>query len=487
MSVVPSVVPPALPLVAAVAGVEADLDRLLGSAAVADAGDLDLADAAEALARVRAKLAAVDAAVVRRFTASGIWAGDGSRNAKAWLRTHTRAGHGEVAARARVADLCARHRHLAARLADGTVSTEHLRAVADAHAWVPALSSALDAAEPAIADYAACHTPQELRRFLSALLIRVDAAAVDDADAHRLHERAGLDVATLMDGWVQVAATLPPDIGATFLACLQSAGLAVRRADGATPADHQTDRGPGSTGSASASTASASTGAASDGAASTGADGQVCDRRPRRIRNLDALARLLAAAEASLGPSRLPDVRGSRPVVQITVTPAELARLAEHADPADAADAADALQLALDDRPTAALAGANGAVTVPLGPAGARRIACDAAIRRLVVDPGGAVLDVGRTTRVISPAQRAAVTHRDTGCRWPGCDCPIDEIHHIVHWAHGGPTDLANLVGLCWWHHHEVHERRWRITGHPDHRLEFHPPDGVGRALTPAA
>jgi hypothetical protein len=58
---------------------------------------------------------------------------------------------------------------------------------------------------------------------------------------------------------------------------------------------------------------------------------------------------------------------------------------------------------------------------------------------------GGAVsqpLDVGRTGRVIQPAQRNALVVRDGGCVFPGCDRPPSwcEGHHLVHWLDGGPT-----------------------------------------------
>jgi len=51
------------------------------------------------------------------------------------------------------------------------------------------------------------------------------------------------------------------------------------------------------------------------------------------------------------------------------------------------------------------------------------------------------------------------VVHRDGGCRFPGCDRPPGwcDAHHIVHWAHGGPTALDNLVLLCRPHHRLLH------------------------------
>ena len=107
----------------------------------------------------------------------------------------------------------------------------------------------------------------------------------------------------------------------------------------------------------------------------------------------------------------------------------------------------------------------------------ARRILCDAKVTPVVLDGHGQPLDVGRTKRTVTPAQRKAVAARDRGCAHPGCDktprrC---QVHHIRHWIHGGETNMANLVMLCHGHHGEIHESGWAVRmrhGHP----EFIPP-----------
>jgi 5-methylcytosine-specific restriction endonuclease McrA len=33
------------------------------------------------------------------------------------------------------------------------------------------------------------------------------------------------------------------------------------------------------------------------------------------------------------------------------------------------------------------------------------------------------------------------------------------EIHHLHHWADGGPTNLDNLALICWHHHQLIHAR----------------------------
>jgi HNH endonuclease len=87
-------------------------------------------------------------------------------------------------------------------------------------------------------------------------------------------------------------------------------------------------------------------------------------------------------------------------------------------------------------------------------------------------------LEVGRATRVIQAAQRAALAVRDRGCVFTGCTRPLAwcDAHHLRHWLHGGPTDLANLALLCRAHHRAVHEGGWQLTRGPDGQLTATPP-----------
>ncbi len=88
------------------------------------------------------------------------------------------------------------------------------------------------------------------------------------------------------------------------------------------------------------------------------------------------------------------------------------------------------------------------------------RLSCDADISRIALDPDGHVLDLGRTSRTVTPAQRLALIARDRGCIVRGCrrrhtEC---EAHHLWHWALGGPSDLTNYALVCHLHHHQLHE-----------------------------
>jgi len=101
-----------------------------------------------------------------------------------------------------------------------------------------------------------------------------------------------------------------------------------------------------------------------------------------------------------------------------------------------------------------------------LAPETVRRAACDARIVPVVLGRRGEVLDLGRAERLFSPAQARAVLLRDRHCTFPGCDAPAFwcDLHHVWHWADGGPTDRSNAALLCGRHHTIVHRDRLTAT-----------------------
>jgi hypothetical protein len=107
----------------------------------------------------------------------------------------------------------------------------------------------------------------------------------------------------------------------------------------------------------------------------------------------------------------------------------------------------------------------------------ARMLGCDAEIETTLTR-GGATVGVGRKTRQIPGWLRRQVDHRDHHCRFPGCGRTVFlQIHHVQSWAHGGTTDLDNLILLCWWHHIFIHEHRWHITRDVNRHFIFRKPD----------
>jgi hypothetical protein len=91
--------------------------------------------------------------------------------------------------------------------------------------------------------------------------------------------------------------------------------------------------------------------------------------------------------------------------------------------------------------------------------------ACDTTFYRIVVGARAEVLDVGRATRRWPEGIRRAITHRDRGCVFPGCDRPPSwcDVHHCEHWEDGGHTGVDNGALLCRRHHTFIHKRRWKI------------------------
>ncbi|WP_146154799.1 HNH endonuclease signature motif containing protein, partial [Haloactinopolyspora alba] len=109
-----------------------------------------------------------------------------------------------------------------------------------------------------------------------------------------------------------------------------------------------------------------------------------------------------------------------------------------------------------------------------------RRLACDADITRIITGPDSQPLDVGRTRRTATPAQRKALRIRDRGCRFPGCDRPAawTQAHHVTFWSNGGSTDIDEMVLLCRHHHTTVHEGGWHIHTIGPGRFVFTNPAG---------
>ena len=178
------------------------------------------------------------------------------------------------------------------------------------------------------------------------------------------------------------------------------------------------------------------------------------DPRPAAQRRADALVEL---ARRALAKGDLPTMHGGqRPTIVVTTT---LETLRDHI----------------------------GAATLTTGealtPAASRRIACDAGIIPAVLGGASQPLDLGRSTRTISPALYRALVIRDKCCAFPLCNRPPEwtEAHHIKHWADGGRTALTNLVLLCAHHHQVVHVQGWGIVIDDSGRPEFTQPGSNGR------
>src|SRR5918993_4550107 len=363
-------------------------------------------------------------------------------------------------------------------LTSGELSPVHAQVVAHGTHHLP--EHVTVEAEPVLVQAARQLDPTGLRRLLGHLLQVADPDSAH-RDRERRHARRGLWLAPTFEGMVAVDGLLEPEAGQTLLAALEPL---------ARPAD-------------------------------------ATDTRSGSQRHADALAEL---ARRHLEGGRLPQTGGVRPQLTVTVDldsllgrpnavggevgwagpldPEACRRLAcdgavtrvlvtrqpshhpGHGPGADQAPGADqgpatpapSQVQGLDPPPAAPDPNAT-APPQPHDPSGTDGLTgrLQAATALLPPTLGGGPtqpLEVGRTTRVIQPAQRAALAVRDGGCVFPHCTRPLAwcDAHHLRHWLHGGPTDLANLALLCRAHHRAVHEGGWRLQRGPDGRLTPIPP-----------
>jgi len=102
---------------------------------------------------------------------------------------------------------------------------------------------------------------------------------------------------------------------------------------------------------------------------------------------------------------------------------------------------------------------------------------CDAEVLQMC--PGE---DRGHVSRIIPPATRRAVLHRDHHrCRVPGCSNRLWlDLHHLDYFSAGGDNSEANLITLCSVHHQLLHDGRLGIE-RQDEGLVFR--FGDGRAV----
>lgn len=390
----------------------------------------------EQLVRLRGaqrRLDATGSAMGQRFAVSSEWEMDGARSATRWLYGQGNESWAHSRSVIERGSLSTAFPCMAQAWRDGEVSAQHIDALGRILRRYLTLRAGLLAVDEAITEIARRCEPVEFFQQLRALCHRVDPEAVDQRDRDR---GTGLHVSVLLDGFVRVDGTLDPVLGARFAAALESARRAVQPpdvADGA-PAEGVTGPDPWSAHALGESTV------------------RGRDPRPLSQRNLDALSRVLDAAGAATDDLALPLVSGERPTVNVTV-------------PLDALIDESSVEAGWLER--------FGVPTTMITGAAARALACDASLRPLVVDRQGQLVAMLPKVRAIHPALRRAVFMRDHHCRFPGCRSRIDEVHHIVYHSRGGPTVLANLIGLCWYHHHVVHDAGWLLEGDPGGRMTF--------------
>ncbi|MFP3461686.1 DUF222 domain-containing protein [Arthrobacter globiformis] len=116
----------------------------------------------------------------------------------------------------------------------------------------------------------------------------------------------------------------------------------------------------------------------------------------------------------------------------------------------------------------------------PIPPSMARRLVAKGATSffRVLVDPrDGAPLEIGRTSYRVTKPMRQWLRLRDAKCTFPACNNHSldNDADHILAWAAGGGTGVANLGQPCPKHHRLKHTTAWRPVG----ATQDHPPGWI--------
>lgn len=118
---------------------------------------------------------------------------------------------------------------------------------------------------------------------------------------------------------------------------------------------------------------------------------------------------------------------------------------------------------------------------VPLRPSDVLRALLSGHVRRVVLGTDRRVIDMGRSSRVFTGAARDAARLLTTSCDHPGCDMPADwcQIDHVVEWHRGGTTDQSNAALECAVHNVDKHRRRRRTRRASNGRVHTFRSDGT--------
>ncbi len=293
---------------------------------------------------------------------------------------------------------------------------ERIPAAAPAAAW--------PVAEQVLVQAATVEGPRMLGRTAEALLARLDPDGREPAE-EQAQRRRGFTLTRRPGGWSRPGGDWSPEVTAFWTAVLDSL------------------------------------------AAPQNTDGHPDPRSPAQRRH-DAM---LEAARRLLASGSLPPAGGVPVTVLATTTISELTTAAAKAT-------AQAGYGELD------LAGLGSAGLARLGHGDQISIATllamagDGEVIPVVFNDTGGILAYGRGKRLADRGQRLALAARDGGCCFPGCDRPAawTEVHHILDWAAGGPTDLDNLCLVCVFHHRHFQAAGWAVRMADDGQPEWLPP-----------
>ena len=403
---------------------------------------------------------------LREFDRQHGW--EGFRSCAHWLNWRTGLDLGAAREKLRVAAALAELNHLSAAMACGRLSYSIVRALTRV---------ATPATEARLVAVACCATGAQVERLVRGWR-QADREAQPDAEQVRLARRT-LSTRVDDDGMLVLRARLTPEVGAVVLRAVEAALEQVPPAaegDEASSAQRRAD----------------ALGLVAESALAGGLDpGSPGDRFQVTVH---VETETLCCREAASAISRVSaETREMDPAAPEPAAPA--ADAAAGQAPIEPAGGLHLAAAAHGGGAAAAAAGADAGQAVieqaggiHVGMEAARRVACDAGLVVLRHAHDGGVLDVGRRTRTVPTALRRALEGRDRNqCQFPGCNSRHCDAHHVVHWADGGATQLANLVLCCRFHHRAVHEEGFQVVADAAGRFQFLRPDGAPLPAVPPA
>ena len=454
------------PVSAGMARVHAAIDELGAPDVDGQVSGRDVAEVDRAIARLEAVKLRMVAAADRQGAGSAA----GMSGTPAWLAAHTRTWGAKAAADVSLAT--ALETSLPATrqaLAEGTVSTAHAAVIAGTASRLPLSLTAAERTkvETALVAHAKRVDPARLRRAARRALLAAERSAQEareheDAELRgeesRAESRVRLTLHDNNDGTVTGHFTVPTLAGAILRKTIQQM-VSPRRhvascADGLSRGDRD---GAGDTGRPGAHGGDAGRPGAHGGdAGRPSAHGGDAGRPSAHGRDVGSHPARPGARGHGAAPSRNQDRDWAHDYGSAFV------ELLEHL-PTDrlSGKVAATVVVTIDhDRLHESLGAAHLDTGHDLSAGEARRLACSAGILPAVLDGTSLPLDLGRTHRFFSEAQRVALATTYDECSAEGCDRPFawSELHHEDPWARGGATDLALAVPLCRFHHRRVHD-----------------------------
>ncbi|MBS2937237.1 DUF222 domain-containing protein [Nocardioides sp. J2M5] len=400
-----------------VVGCAGDLRSSLKSVVSVEPVFMSVADKRAALVELAAARSQLDGLLARVLAASDdLGAVEGSRDATAWLARETRVTRRESRRDLALGRALEAHPEVGRQLADGTLRSEQARAIVDA---VDALPSRVDDAVRAEAEsrllaYAREHDAKGLRQIGKRILDVVAPEVGESAEADALEaeeRRAEESVSFSMSDDGEGRCHGRFTVPSHVGAILRRILLALANPARHTEADLRDEAGVW---------------------------------KPSRRRMGEAFVEYVERYPTDASPQ----TAGVNATVVVTMTLEQL--LGEHA------------AVLLDD-------GSR------MSAAQARRLSCEAGIIPVVLGGDGQLLDLGRSRRLFSKAQRIALGLRDGGCTTRGCETTAAgcQAHHDDPWSNGGATDLVNGRLLCPRHHRLAHDPRYAKTIHADNQVTF--------------